>query len=106
MSRILDQEIENLASVFKAFGDPLRLRAYARLQKGECSAGDLAAALKAAPNRLSPHLRMLVSTGFISVRPVGRQRLYSIRDRTVCDLLAQGRQTALQVLLRSSRRAA
>ncbi len=94
MSRLLDPEIEALSSVFRAFGDPLRLRAYALIQTGPQDAGTLAKALGVSPARLSPHLRQLIAAGFIGAQRLGRHRVFTLRHRAVCDLLAQGRRVA------------
>jgi ArsR family transcriptional regulator, arsenate/arsenite/antimonite-responsive transcriptional repressor len=60
--------IDEVAALLKALGEPNRLRIFAELMKGDTCNAELNEALGLAPNLLSHHLRVLSETGLIASR--------------------------------------
>ncbi|MDP9018222.1 MAG: winged helix-turn-helix domain-containing protein [Candidatus Eremiobacteraeota bacterium] len=69
-------------------GDPVRAAMLcALLDRGELSAGELAYRARVAPNAASAHLAKLVSGRLITVRTLGRQRLFALASGNVARAL-------------------
>lgn len=78
------------AKVFKAFCDETRLQVLALLRSGEKCAGTLAKKIGVAQSTLSHHMKILVESGIVSARKMGKWTYYSL-----CD---SGRQSAIAML--------
>lgn len=67
---------------FDVLGDPVRRRILELLADGERSAGDLTVIIQQefgiTQPAVSQHLRVLRDNGFVTVRPEGARRLYSV----------------------------
>jgi DNA-binding transcriptional ArsR family regulator len=70
-------------AVFKALGDPSRLRIVERLGAGEASVTELAAPLAMSLPAVLQHLSVLEASGVISSRKVGRVRLCRIEPTSL-----------------------
>ena len=66
-------------SVFQTLADPTRLRIVEALAAGEQAVGDLVRAVEIDQSGVSRHLRILGEAGFVTMRPDGARRLYSLR---------------------------
>ena len=64
---------------FQTLADPTRLRIVEALSSGEQAVGDLVRAVDIDQSGVSRHLRLLGEAGFVSMRPDGARRLYSLR---------------------------
>jgi DNA-binding transcriptional ArsR family regulator len=64
---------------FQALADPTRRRIVEVLRHGEHPVNDLVDRVDIHQSGVSRHLRILQQAGFVSVRPDGPQRLYSLR---------------------------
>jgi DNA-binding transcriptional ArsR family regulator len=64
---------------FQALADPTRRRIVEALQNGERQVNDLVDQAGVHQSGVSRHLRILHDAGFVSVRPEGQRRLYSLR---------------------------
>lgn len=88
------QEAADLhARFFRALGDPTRIRLLQTLLEaptGECSVGELVAAVDAPQSRVSTHLGCLRWCGLVQTRREGKQVYYRIADPRVRELLALG----------------
>ena len=71
---------EELARVFFALGDKIRLSIMTLLAEGEMSVMDIQKKLKRPQSTTSHHLRLLREGGLVVSRGYGKQRLYSIAD--------------------------
>lgn len=71
------------ARVFKAFCDENRLMILERLQGGEKCACVLLEKLEIAQPTLSHHMKILVESGIVSARKVGKWTYYSISNEGV-----------------------
>jgi DNA-binding transcriptional ArsR family regulator len=67
------------ATAFSTLADPTRLRILDTLRAGERPVNDLVAAVDIHQSGVSRHLRILQEAGFVTVRPEGAQRFYSLR---------------------------
>jgi DNA-binding transcriptional ArsR family regulator len=67
-------------SVFQTLADPTRLRIVEALASGEQAVGDLVRAVDIDQSGVSRHLRILGEAGFVTMRPDGARRLYSLRS--------------------------
>jgi len=64
---------------FEVLADPTRRDLVAALRGGERPVNDLVAAVDIHQSGVSRHLKILQAAGFVSMRPDGAQRLYSLR---------------------------
>ena len=67
------------SSVFQTLADPTRLRIVEALAAGEQAVGDLVRVVDIDQSGVSRHLRILGEAGFVTMRPDGQKRLYSLR---------------------------
>lgn len=65
--------------VFEALADPTRRRIVAALRDGEQQVNDIVRQAGIHQSGVSRHLRILHESGFVSVRPEGQRRLYTLR---------------------------
>jgi DNA-binding transcriptional ArsR family regulator len=65
--------------VFQTLADPTRRRIVETLRKGERQVGDIVAQAGVHQSGVSRHLRILYESGFVTVRPDGQRRLYSLK---------------------------
>lgn len=66
-------------TVFQTLADPTRLRIVEALASGEQAVGSLVRAVDIDQSGVSRHLRILGEAGFVTMRPDGARRLYSLR---------------------------
>lgn len=66
-------------SAFQTLADPTRFRIVEALASGEQAVGDLVRAVDIDQSGVSRHLRILGEAGFVTMRPDGARRLYSLR---------------------------
>jgi ArsR family transcriptional regulator len=79
---------ELTAKVFRAFGDPTRLRILQALHDGELSVGELVERLAIAQPQVSNHLACLRWCGLVSSRREHRRAFYSVADERVSAAIA------------------
>jgi DNA-binding transcriptional ArsR family regulator len=73
-------------NAFSTLADPTRLRILDALRAGERPVNDLVAAVAIHQSGVSRHLRILQGAGFVTVRPEGAQRFYSLRPEPFREL--------------------
>ena len=73
-------------TAFSTLADPTRLRILDVLRAGERPVNDLVAAVDIHQSGVSRHLRILQEAGFVTVRPEGAQRFYSLRPEPFQEL--------------------
>ena len=66
------------SDVFQTLADPTRLRIVEALCGGEQAVNDLVRAVEIDQSGVSRHLRILGEAGFVTMRPDGPRRLYSL----------------------------
>ena len=88
-----EEELEQLAQLFKLLGDPTRARLlYALLEAGELCVCDLSAATRTPETNVSHALRLLRAAGVVKARRDGRMMFYSLDDAHVRMLLDVSRE--------------
>lgn len=78
-----------LARKCKVVGHPVRLQIIELLESNEVSVDALADQLEIRPSEVSHHLTYLRRENMVTVRPLGRARLYRLHDRRMLSLLDQ-----------------
>ena len=71
---------------FQVLADETRRNVLAALRQGERPVNDIVAALNIHQSGVSRHLRILQEAGFVTMRPEGQQRLYSLRQDAFRDM--------------------
>jgi len=73
---------------FQTLADPTRRQIVETLRAGEQQVNDIVDALDIHQSGVSRHLRLLLESGFVQVRPEGQMRLYSLRPEPFRELEA------------------
>jgi DNA-binding transcriptional ArsR family regulator len=89
-SMIDEATTRGLAEIFRALGDPTRVRILHALASSELCVCDLAAILGMSPSAVSHQLRLLRSLRLVRNRREGRMMYYALDDDHIEKLLAQG----------------
>ncbi|HHW60883.1 MAG TPA: winged helix-turn-helix transcriptional regulator [Syntrophomonadaceae bacterium] len=87
---VAEEEALNLAELFKALGDPTRVKILHALSHTELCVCDLAAVVKASDSAVSHHLRLLRTHKLVRFRREGKMLFYSLDDHHVGKLMEQG----------------
>lgn len=87
-----DEELMDLADLFKLFGDSTRLRILTALSEGETGVTELAEALRMTPSAVSHQLKTLKTGKLIKSRRDGKQIFYALADDHVRTIIAMGRE--------------
>ena len=85
-----EEELMELAELFKVFGDNTRIRILYTLSKEEICVCDLAEALSMTQSAISHQLRILKNSHLVRTRREGKSILYSLADDHVRSILGQG----------------
>ena len=103
--RVMDVSEEDLvraSRIFRALGEPSRLRLLALLAKGEACVTEVSAAEGEEISTISQRLRVLRNEGLVSRRRQGKHIVYGLADRHVAELIfnalehaAEPRQTVM-----------
>ena len=93
---IPDQDLERLALVYKALGDPTRLRMVMALRRGEMCVCDLAALLNLSESATSHQIRRLKDLALVKSRRDGQILYYSLDDHHVEELIQVGQDHLLE----------
>ena len=81
---------QQIADLFKAFGDTTRVRILWLLLNNEQCVGSIAQALDISQSAISHQLRILKQMHLIKVRRDGKNSLYSLADDHVRTILQMG----------------
>lgn len=84
------ETLEQIAELFKAFGDSTRVRILALLLNEELCVGDIAERLEMTQSAISHQLRLLKQIHLIKFRREGKNILYSLADDHVRTILKMG----------------
>lgn len=85
-----DGKANELSQIFKALGDPTRLKIIELLSYGELCVFDIAETLKMTQSAISHQLRTLRNLRLVKYRKEGKQVIYSLDDEHVLRLFEQG----------------
>lgn len=88
----LDKEkgINNLSKIYKALGDPSRLRIIFVLSKSPLCVCDIATLLDMTQSSISHHLRILRDLNLVKFKKEGKLVIYSLDDDHVLRLFEEG----------------
>ena len=84
------KELEDLAGLFKVFGDPTRLKIMLVLSDGEHSVNGIAEKLSMTQSAISHQLKTLKTNRLIKNRRDGQTIYYSLDDDHVYNIVSQG----------------
>ena len=85
-----EDELYDLAELFKVFGDSTRIRILFVLFESEVCVCDLAEALSMTQSAISHQLRILKQNKLVKNRREGKSIFYSLADEHVRTIIAQG----------------
>ena len=85
-----EEELYDLAELFKVFGDSTRIRILFVLFEAEVCVCDLAQTLNMTQSAVSHQLRILKQAKLVRFRREGKSVLYSLADAHVKTMIAQG----------------
>ena len=86
-----ESELQDLADLFKVFGDFTRIRILFVLFEAEVCVCDLAEALDMTQSAISHQLKILKQARLVKSRREGKSVFYSLADGHVRTIIAQGR---------------
>lgn len=75
-----DDQIERLATLYRAIADPARLRILGELAAAPRTGTELAERLSLTPPTISHHMARLTATGLVQVTPDAQRRIYSLNQ--------------------------
>lgn len=87
-----EEELYDLAELFKVFGDSTRIRILFVLFEAEVCVCDLAQALNMTQSAVSHQLKILKQNKLVKSRRDGKSIFYSLADEHVVSIIAQGRE--------------
>lgn len=87
-----EEELYDLAELFKVFGDSTRIRILFVLFRAEVCVCDLAEALSMTQSAISHQLRILKQAKLVKSRREGKSIFYSLADDHVRTIIGQGRE--------------
>lgn len=91
MQKQPDKEmLDQIADLFKAFGDPTRVAILSLLVDGELCVNDITEAMTVSQSAISHQLRILKQMHLIKSRREGKNILYSLADDHVLTILKMG----------------
>ena len=85
-----DEQLYDLAELFKIFGDSTRVKILYALYESELCVCDLADVLGLTQSAVSHQLRLLKSSKLVKFRREGKTVFYSLADDHVVRILSQG----------------
>lgn len=87
-----EDELYDLAELFKTFGDSTRIKILYVLFDSERSVGDIADMLNMTQSAISHQLKILKQAHLIKSRREGKAMLYSLDDEHVKTIIAMGKE--------------
>ena len=85
-----EKTVQDLAEMFKVFGEPSRIKILHTLSQQEMCVCDLAESLNMNQSAISHQLRLLRNAKLVKFRKDGKEAWYSLDDDHVIALLCQG----------------
>ena len=85
-----EEELYDLAELFKVFGDSTRIKILYVLVESDMSVGDIAQALNMTQSSISHQLRVLKQSRLVRFRREGKNIVYSLAADHVHTIMSQG----------------
>jgi len=92
-----EHQVLHLAELFRALGDPSRVRIIAALLDGEINVGALAEIVGISESAVSHQLRTLRQMRLVRARKQGREVYYALDDEHVIDLFRRSLDHVLHI---------
>ena len=92
MSQEYENELYDLAELFKVFGDSTRIRILYVLFEEEVCVSDMAEKLNMTQSAISHQLKILKTSRLVKSTREGKQIRYSLADEHVRTIIAMGRE--------------
>ena len=87
-----EEELYDLAELFKVFGDTTRIKILYVLFKSEMCVCDIAESLGMTQSAISHQLKVLKQARLVKSRRAGKSIIYSLADDHVSTIIAQGQE--------------
>ena len=87
-----ENELSDLADLFKVFGDSTRIRIMYSLFRGEKNVTEICEALGMEQSAVSHQLRVLKANKLVSLRKEGKSSVYFLADDHVKTIIAMGKE--------------
>ncbi|MCR5640192.1 MAG: metalloregulator ArsR/SmtB family transcription factor [Lachnospiraceae bacterium] len=87
-----EDEMYDLAELFKVFGDSSRIKILFALFSNEICVCDLAESLNMTQSAVSHQLKILKTARLVKARREGKQMIYSLADDHVRTIIGQGKE--------------
>ena len=91
-----DEQLYDLAELFKIFGDSTRVKILYALLESELCVCDIAKLMEVTQSAVSHQLRLLKNSKLVKFRREGKTVYYSLADDHVIHILAQGMEHILE----------
>lgn len=85
-----EDQLYDLAELFKVFGDSTRIRILYRLFSGEYGVNELAESLILTQSAVSHQLKLLKQARLVQARREGKSMIYALADDHVSTMIGQG----------------
>ncbi len=92
IQNVSEDELCNLAELFKVFGDSTRIKILYDLFQGEKNVTEICEDLEMNQSAVSHQLKILRTAKLISVRRDGKAMIYSLADDHVKTIVAMGKE--------------
>lgn len=89
-TEVTEDQLYDLAELFKVFGDKTRVRIMSELINGEMCVYHLSEKLNMGQSAISHQLRILRSAGLVRPRKEGKESYYSLDDEHVEEIYGAG----------------
>ena len=87
-----EEELFDMAELFKVFGDSTRIRILYEMFDRECSVSELSEALGMSLSAISHQLRLLKQSKLVKCRRVGRMAYYDLADDHVKTIIGMAQE--------------
>ena len=86
----VEEEVFELAELFKMLSDPTRVKILYTILENEMSVGDITEIVGSTQSAVSHQLRVLKQARLVKYRKVGKSVIYSVSDEHVATILSMG----------------
>ncbi len=93
---VTEDDLADMAELFKLFGDSTRIKILYALWQGERNVTDICAALEMNQSAISHQLKLLKTARLVTARREGKQMIYSLADDHVKTIIAMGKEHIIE----------
>ena len=93
---VTEDDLAEMAELFKLFGDSTRIRILYALWQGERNVTEICSALEMNPSAISHQLKLLKTARLVTARREGKQMIYSLADDHVKTIIAMGKEHIIE----------